>query len=34
MKRVEDFREAFGPAERGFEAAVRDTLEEIFLKNT
>ena len=32
MKRAEDFREAFGPAERGFEAAVRDTLEEMQAK--
>ena len=29
MKRAEDFRDAFGPAESGFEAAVRDTLEEL-----
>lgn len=34
MKRAEDFRGAFGPAESGFEAAVRDTLEELQAKET
>ena len=34
MKRAEDFRDAFGPAESGFEAAVRDTLEELQAKET
>ena len=34
MKRAEDFRGAFGPAESGFEAAVRDTLEELQVKET